>query len=146
MDEFITLSSSNIPLFSSLYQSVFNSPPWNDGWTEDAVTERLTSFAMFPTFHGLGLRRQGEPMGLVLGWGERWVNGWTLHIKEMCIKPSEQHKGTGKQLMLAFEERLHDLGFLSANLQTGKEAPAQFFYEGIGYRNLGLVSLHKQLS
>ncbi|MBD9668838.1 GNAT family N-acetyltransferase [Variovorax sp. VRV01] len=146
MEEVIALSSVNIRQFSPLYQSVFNSPPWNDGWSEDAVIERLTGFAAFPTFQGVGLVREGEPLGLVLGWGERWVDGWTFHIKEMCVHQSGQRQGLGKKLMLAFEERLRRLEFLGANLQTGDAAPARIFYEGIGYRALGLVSLHKQLS
>ena len=104
-DQDITLlSPANIVEFAPLYRTVFNLPPWNDGWSEEAVTERLTSFAKSPTFRGMGVLTAGEPIGLVLGWGERWVQGWVFHIKEMCIHERYQREGYGAKLMQCFED------------------------------------------
>lgn len=143
-DMIVPLSSANVDRFAQLYQSVFNSPPWNDGWSGAAVSERLAAFAACPNFHGLGLLHDDEPVGLVLGWGERWVDGWTFHIKELCIHAACQRQGQGKKLMRAFEENLQGLGFRGANLQTADSAPARSFYEGMGYGQVGLVSLHRR--
>lgn len=146
MENFTLLSVENIAEFVPLYCSVFNSPPWNDGWSEAAVAERLTSFTQSPTFQGMGLSLQGEAVGLVLGWGERWVQGWVFQVKEMCIHVRCQREGFGARLMHAFELHLRELGFTSTNLQTGESAPARVFYEGLGYKTADLVSLHKKLS
>ncbi|MFM9923752.1 GNAT family N-acetyltransferase [Variovorax sp. H27-G14] len=146
MEKIIPLSSENIAQFVPLYRSVFNSPPWNDGWSDTAVAERLAAFAACPNFHGFGLTHAGESMGLVFGQGERWVNGWTFHIKELCVHAAVQRQGQGKKLMLAFEAHLQQLGFLGADLQTADAAPARLFYEGLGYKSSGLVSLYRKFA
>jgi len=92
----------------------------------------------------MGLSMHGEAIGLVLGWGERWVQGWVFHIKEMCIHERYQGQGFGAKLMRGFEEHLQARGFMSANLQTGESVPARKFYEGLGYKQSGYVSLLKK--
>jgi len=144
MESITSLSLENISEFVPLYRSVFNAPPWNDGWTEAVAAERLASFAQSPAFQGMGLSMHGEAIGLVLGWGERWVQGWVFHIKEMCIHERYQGQGFGAKLMRGFEEHLQARGFMSANLQTGESVPARKFYEGLGYKQSGYVSLLKK--
>lgn len=92
----------------------------------------------------MGLSMHGEAIGLVLGWGERWVQSWVFHIKEMCIDERYQRQGFGAKLMRGFEEHLQARGFMSANLQTGESAPARKFYESLGYKQCGYVSLLKK--
>lgn len=116
MDQLIEISTENFQQFALLYQEVFNAPPWSDGWTVLAATERLGSFATMPTFKGLAICRQQQPIGLVLGWGERWVNGWLFHIKEMCVHADYQHQGVGKKLIREFERSLAQNGFTGITL------------------------------
>ena len=143
--EFVTITRANVHLFSALFRSVFNSPPWNDGWSEQAAVERLTAFAEFPQFRGLGLMMEGKPVALILGWGERWVEGWVFHVKEMCIRNDLQRQGLGTQLLSTLEEQLTTDGYTATYLQTGDSAPARFFYENLAYKNSSLVSLSKKL-
>ena len=146
MDEFIEVSSNNVDGFVTLYQSVFNAPPWNDGWTKLAVIERLNAFAGIPSFKGLAIMRNGQALGFVLGWGERWINGWEFHIKEMCVDPAYQRQGIGRSLMQHFEERLSKDGFIGLTLQTGGQTPARTFYESLGWKPINLVTLNKTLN
>ena len=64
MDQLIEISTENFQQFALLYQEVFNAPPWNDGWTVLAATERLGSFAAMPTFRGLGIFGMSKPSAL----------------------------------------------------------------------------------
>ncbi|MDM0044540.1 GNAT family N-acetyltransferase [Variovorax dokdonensis] len=145
MNRFVTITTSNITDFAGVYQEVFNSPPWSDGWSRDAVLERLESFAEFPSFLGWGLIREGSPVGFALGWGERWVNGWTFQLKEMCITQQFQSKGLGRALLETATSELRGRGFRSINLVTGRSSPAAAFYEHVGFGEQGLVSLHRDL-
>lgn len=141
---FVPLTEQTIPTFVELYEAVFNAPPWNDGWETSAVLERLTSFAQHPKFQGLGVQEAGRPIALVLGWGERWTQGWHFHIKEMCIAPQKQRTGLGTKLLAEFEGQLVLAGNSGVFLETGQSAPAKQFYECNGYRNLSLVSMGKR--
>ncbi len=145
MKEIVRLDPTNIAGFVDLFRSAFNAPPWNDGWSSEAASERLQLFASFPTFLGVGLLHDSRAVGLALGWGERWADGWTFYLKEMCTEPSFQRQGVGTSLMNALENSLRQQGFDSINLQTGRTAPAANFYEQRGFRSLDLVSLAKRL-
>jgi aminoglycoside 6'-N-acetyltransferase I len=141
--EVVEITQENIHSFAGLYIDVFNQPPWNDGWSKTAVLERFQSFAAFPRFRGLGYLTAGHPTALVFGWGERWTNGWNFHVREMCVAVPLQRGGFGKRLLLAFEKQLFAEGFKSVFLETGQAVAARKFYEGLGYKNLSLVSLSK---
>ena len=143
--ELVAVTRENICSFAGLYTSVFNNPPWNDGWSETAVHERFESFAQVPKFRGLGCHTDGKPSALVFGWGERWVKGWHFHIKEMCVAASLQRQKTGTWLLAAFERELVAAGYQGAFLETSQSAPARDFYEKLGYNNLSHVSLAKRL-
>lgn len=145
MNAFVPLNTTNIMGYVDVYRSVFNAPPWNDGWSTEAASERLRVFTSFPTFQGIGLVRDSRPAGLALGWGERWTEGWTFHLKEMCLAQTLHRQGLGTRLMNALEESLRRQGFDSIHLQTGRTAPAANFYQQQGFRSLDLVSLAKRL-
>ncbi len=141
----VALTAENIADCADLYLGVFNAPPWNDGWEHAAVVERLTAFMAFPAARAMGLLVDEVPVAMVLGWKERWVNGWTFHIKEMCVAGHLQRQGAGAVLMLALEDALRTEGGVSVNLQTLEEAPAFGFYEGLGYRKGRVVMQGKLL-
>ena len=143
--EVVPLTPENIASFARLYQSVFNEPPWHDGWSEQAVLERLASFAQHPKFCGMGCLLDKTPVALALGWGERWVGGWHFHIKEMCVASKVQRQKVGTELLSAFERELSRQGYKRVFLETGESAPARMFYEKHGYSRIKLATLAKSI-
>jgi len=97
-------------------------------------------------FKGLAIERDGTPVGLALGWGERWVRGWIFHLKEMCVAAPLHRHGTGSRLMREFEQRLRAQGFGGVTLQTGAHAPPRSFYLALGYQLIDLMALGKSLN
>lgn len=140
-----TLTAENIACCADLYVGVFNAPPWNDGWEHAAVVERLAAFMAFPAARAMALLVEETPVAMVLGWKERWVNGWTFHVKEMCVAGHLQRQRAGAILMRSLEDVLRGEGVVSVNLQTLENAPAFGFYEGLGYRKGQMVMPGKRL-
>ena len=141
----LLLNTDNIGICVPLYCSVFNAEPWNDGWSEEAVYERLSTFTKIPHFEGLVHEIEGEPVAMVLGWGERWTKGWTFLIKEMCVHPSQRRSGLGANIMLELEQQLIDKGYLDAYLETLSEGPSVDFYSSLNFRTIALVMMKKKL-
>lgn len=141
---FTVVTPSDVESFAELYVSVFNAPPWQDGWSASAAAERLRSLAAAPHFEALGAFHAGTPVGLVLGCGERWVNGWVLHIREMFIAASLQRRGVGRQLLAQFESSLVR-NYTHVYLQTAARVPAHAFYSDCGYTAIDLVSMRKRI-
>ncbi len=142
---FFAITRDSISQFVDLYVTVFNSAPWSDGWTQDAVRERFESFSTFPTFFGLGCITHNQRVGLIFGWSERWTNGWHFQTKEMGVAREFQGKRLGTEMMQAFEYALLEHAVKQTYLQTGENAPARNFYESLGYKTISLVSMSKKL-
>jgi aminoglycoside 6'-N-acetyltransferase I len=141
---FEEINPENILQVVPLYMAVFNSPPWNDGWSELAATERMRSFAKYPKFFGLKLSVDGVAIGFALGWAERWVDAWKFHLYEMCISPDWQGQGYGRILLSELERQTRGKGHTAMFLQTGAKVPARKFYDACGYRDHGLVIMGKR--
>jgi len=103
---FAIVAPSDIARFAELYATVFNAPPWQDGWSISAAMERLQALAAMPRFEALGAFQAEKAVGLVLGSGERSAKGWVLHLREMFIAPALQRSGIGKALLAEFERSL----------------------------------------
>jgi len=141
---FAVVRSGDVEAFAELYASVFNAPPWLDGWTMPAARERLRSLAAAPRFEALGAFQGHRPVALVLGSGERWVKGWVLHLREMFVATSLQRNGIGRRLLEQFEASL--LGkYTGLYLLTSTRVPARSFYAACGYAPLDLVSMRKHI-
>jgi aminoglycoside 6'-N-acetyltransferase I len=139
------LTNANISRVVDLYATVFNSEPWSDGWSNDAALERLSAFVSFPTFVGIGCFAGDRAIGLVLGWSERWTQGWHFQIKEMCVATEYQSQHLGTRLMGVMEKELVSRNIHRIYLQTAETVPAKQFYENLGFRRIPLVSMSKTL-
>ena len=69
--------------------------------------------------------------------------GW---VNYLAVKPSQQRKGLGQQLMQETETLLKQKGCPKINLQVRTSNPSVIaFYEAIGYANDHVVSFGKRL-
>jgi len=69
--------------------------------------------------------------------------GW---VNYLAVKPSQQRKGLGQQLMQEMETLLKQKGCPKINLQVRTSNPSVIaFYEAIGYANDHVVSFGKRL-
>ena len=46
------MTKENIADYAKLYMSVFNSPPWNDSWSEETAVRRISEMMSSETFIG----------------------------------------------------------------------------------------------
>ena len=141
---FEELNPENILQVVPLYMDVFNSPPWNDGWSELAATERMRSFAKYPEFFGLKLLMDGVVIGFALRRAERWVDAWKFHLYEMCTSQRLQGNRYGRILLSELEKQTREKGYTAIFLQTGASVPARKFYEVCGFRDHGLIIMGKR--
>jgi aminoglycoside 6'-N-acetyltransferase I len=141
---FAVVAAKEVEAFAELYASVYNAAPWHDGWSVPLARERLRGLAAAPMFEALGAYQAGTRVGLVMGSGERLVQGWVLHIREMFVAPDLQRSGIGRGLLAAFERSLAG-SYIGIYLQTGGQLPADKFYASCGYATSDIVSMTKRI-
>ena len=54
------MTKENIADYAKLYMSVFNSPPWNDSWSEETAVRRISAMMSSETFIGKAGRINGS--------------------------------------------------------------------------------------
>ena len=115
----------------TLYTSVFNAEPWNDGWKEEDAEERLIDILNNPHYWGVGLYdNEDELLGFLLGYSEKWLDARHFYINEMCVKTELQGKGIGSKLLSSLEEHCKNNHISRINLLTARQGQAEAFYKG----------------
>ncbi|HKO54192.1 MAG TPA: GNAT family N-acetyltransferase [Polyangiaceae bacterium] len=139
------LGLDDLEAVASLYVQTFNAPPWSEGWSIEAASERLEG--ILGAANGLGVlaSRQGTPIAFALGYLEQWVSGAHFQLKEMCTAPAEQRQGVGTFLLDSLLSTLKERGVIQVFCETRAGVPAEAFYRRAGFRALNVVALGKRL-
>lgn len=137
---------SDLDALTSVFVSCFNEPPWNDGWTLEAARERLGAIVESRFFCGAVAFVDEEPVGLVLGQKERWVDAFHFNLQEMCVRSSYQRRGVGRALLDYLKQELQRDGVSKMYLITGPDGPADALYSAAGfYRSRGRIVMASSL-
>lgn len=133
MEQIIALTAQHLDECTSLYASVFSSPPWNEQWSENAAKQRLYETFATPGFVGFGYMIDGQLQGFITGNTEQWLNSRLFYLKEMCISSRYQGKGIGKKLLQHLKESNQQQGINKIYLMTKRDTPALQFYLSQGF-------------
>ncbi len=116
-----------------VFIDVFNAAPWNDRWTPDTATRRLSDLRSVPGFEGAALLVKGALTAFVGGYRQRWWDGSDhFYVAEMAVRRADQRSGYGTRLLHTFLDGL--AGVSQDYLLTVTDAPAAVFYHRAGFR------------
>jgi aminoglycoside 6'-N-acetyltransferase I len=125
----------DIAELTQLFVACFNAPPWNDGWSEAAARERLGDLLSAKQARGAVALDGIQPVGMILGQRERWVDAHHFNIVEMCVLPAQQRQGIGEALLAHLTQQLELEGVTKLYLITAPETDAARFYAKQGFRS-----------
>jgi aminoglycoside 6'-N-acetyltransferase I len=125
----------DIAELTRLYVACFNSPPWNDGWTQEAARERLEDLLAARQARGVVAFIGVDAVGMLLGQKERWIDSHHFNLVEMCVLPSNQRQGIGRALLAHLVRELEVEGASKLYLMTAPESHASAFYSKQGFRS-----------
>lgn len=111
-----------------LYIDVFNSEPWNETWTYQSASERLTDLINTPKFLGFLLFDNDNLIGFIAGNSKKTYSGLTFYLAELCINNQTQGKGYGSKLLHYLEDELKQRNIQSLYLLTATGGLAEAFY------------------
>lgn len=130
---FLPIQKSDIQKCASLYSQFFSSPPWSEPWTDEEADNRLRYLMDSKGFFGFLAEKDGKTIGFVLGTTEPFVGGNAFYLREMCVCPTEQGRGIGKELIAYLHTALVSLDVSRSYLITQRGGHAARFYEKNGY-------------
>lgn len=127
------LRMNNLSAVVTLYCEVFNASPWNDHWTKETASRRLTEAIQTPGSLGLLLWHEGQLVGGLVGYQEQWFDGSHFFLKEMFVAPNRQRQGLGTQLIHHLRRILTTQGVGRIYLLTARGSAAADFYAKHGF-------------
>lgn len=135
MIEYKELTKEHINEIAEIYVRAFNSEPWNDDWTVETATKRISQMINCEGFDGLVACEDEKILAMILGNHEYYYNGMHFHIKEFCVDLNLRGKGVGAQLIEQFTNRLVSKGIDEIILFTAKGDWTEGFYIKHGFKS-----------
>ena len=146
MIEYKELTQEHINKIAEIYVRAFNSEPWNDEWTVETASKRISQMMNCEGFDGLIVCENDKILGMILGNHEYYYNGMHFHIKEFCVDLNLRGKGIGTQLIEEFSNRLVSKGIDEIILFTARGGWTEGFYKKHGFKNFeDMVMMGKEI-
>lgn len=118
---------------ATLFISVFNSPPWNEQWSQDVALLRLEDCFNTPGNYGIVAIVEDKVCGFAIGVIEQYDRTKSFYLKEMCVNSIEQRSGIGTKIMDELYHNLASKGVGMIYLLTMRDTFAATFYEKCGF-------------
>jgi aminoglycoside 6'-N-acetyltransferase I len=128
-----SIEEGHLRACATLFVSVFNSPPWNEQWSEDVALQRLEDCFNTPGSYGIVAIADDKVVSFAIGVIERYERTKNFYLKEMCVSSIEQRSGIGTKIIDALYQNLADRGVGMIYLFTMRETPAAAFYKKCGF-------------
>ena len=129
------MTKENIADYAKLYMSVFNSPPWNDSWSEEPAVRRIPTRKM----PNLSAYIDDAPIGIIMGQSEQGDVSVQFHLLEFFVKVSAQNNGIGTSLMNELKTELKSQGITHIYLITSHGEKTEGFYSRRGFRTVSEI-------
>ena len=146
MVKYKELKKEHIKEMAEIYVDAFNSEPWNDEWTIESASKRISQMINCEGFDGLVAYEDDKLIGMILGNHEYYYNGMHFNIKEFCVDLKLRGKGMGSKLFEEFIKRLKSRGIDEVILLTSKTEGTEGFYKKHGFKSFeGMIIMGKEI-
>jgi len=131
------IADADIPAVVALWQAAGVTRPWNDPLHDLAFARRGPHSTVLVAL-------EGPAVVATAMVGEDGHRGWVYYV---AADPGRRGRGLGRAMMAAAEAWLVARGVAKLNLLVrGDNRAVIGFYEGLGYRDAGVVCLQKVLT
>lgn len=144
---FKEICKEQIKELASMYMDAFNSPPWNDKWSIESSTTRLSQMIYTLGFYGMSCYDDNSLIGMILGHSECYYDGTYFQITEFFIDINHRGKGIGSLLLNTFLEKLREQNKSKVFLVTSRTSETEGFYKKSGFISIeNMVMMNKSLN
>lgn len=134
---FADMEMADIKEYAELFVSVFNAPPWNDGWTNLTARMRIGELLNTGNCVGKAAYENGQLIGIILGQKEHSYDGVHFQIQEFCVRTENQRSGCGTRLLAALKDELNALGVVNIYLITQSGESTESYFQKRGFTTSG---------
>ena len=146
MVKYKELTTENIREIAEIYVDAFNSEPWNDEWTIESASKRISQMINCEGFDGLVAYEDEKLIGMILGNHEYYYDAMIFQIKEFCVDVKVKGTGIGAKLLDEFTTTLKTKGIDRIILITSRTDGTEGFYKKHGFENFkGMTLMGKQI-
>ena len=146
MVKYKELTKEHIKEIAEIYVDAFNCQPWNDKWTTESASKRISQMINCEGFDGLVAYKDEKLIGMILGNHEYYYDAMLFQIKEFCVDVKIKGIGIGAKLLDEFTTRLKTKGIDRIILLTSRTDGTEGFYKKHGFVGFeGMVMMGKEI-
>lgn len=147
MTKYKEITKDYIRDIAEVYIEAFNSEPWNDEWTIESASKRISQMINCEGFDGLVAYEEEKLIGMILGNHEYYYDAMLFQIKEFCVAPQVKGTGVGAKLLDEFTIRLKAKEIDRIILLTSRTNATEGFYRKHGFNSFeDMVMMGKEIS
>lgn len=126
---------NQIDKIADTYIKIFNADPWNESWSIDRATKRLTQVAGIPDSTGIVVwGADGSVVGFAVGAYEAWDKGDQFYLKELGVRPDMQRQEIGSQILEQIIAAAFKQNASQIVLDTQRNIPAYRLFERFKFK------------
>lgn len=147
MIKYKELTKEHLIDVAEVYVEAFNSEPWNDKWSIESASNRISQMINCEGFDGLVAYEGEKLIGIILGNHEYYYDAMLFQIKEFCVASQVKGTGVGSKLLDEFTIRLKAKGIDRIILLTSRRNETEGFYRKYGFNSIeDMVMMGKDIS
>jgi GNAT superfamily N-acetyltransferase len=131
---FESMQLRHLPELAQLYVKTYNAPPWNDGWEEYTVRQKLSQMMNCEGFLGIVSKDSHDTItGMIVGEKEIYYNCIQFFVKDFCVAHDIRGTGIGSELLKELERQLLSMEIRKLYLFTSRNDDTEGFYQKRGF-------------
>lgn len=140
------MNEADLEAAATIISRAYAAPPWNEHWSADAATERVSQLLAAPRRIALVAWDAGKCVGITIGTWRRHHTGQLLYLEEVAVLPCAQGAGVGTALLGAIVEAAKAAGCDKVWLVSQRSGRVSEFYRRNGFVSSDKLDIYSKLA
>ena len=140
-----TLHEDDIQECARIYAHAYREEPWNEKYRREQICHYLICYLHSSTKCAYSLVHDGRIIGIALGLIVPSIDSPYFRLEDICIDPTHQRKGYGREFLRLLSEVLTESECDSILLGTQAGYPSHHLYLQCGFQEIDSVLLYRPL-
>ncbi|OCP22487.1 GCN5 family acetyltransferase [Ensifer sp. LC54] len=139
------LSEEDLEEAATVISRAYAAPPWNEDWSFEAATERVSQLLAAPRRIALAAWQAGDLVGITIGTRHRHYSGQLLYLEEVAVLPEAQGAGIGSALLGTIVDAAKVAGCHKLWLVSQRAGKTSEFYRRNGFVSSDKLDIYSKV-
>ncbi|NRP73743.1 putative N-acetyltransferase [Ensifer psoraleae] len=140
------MNEADLEAAATIISRAYAAPPWNEDWSVEAATERVSQLLAAPRRIALAAWDADSLVGITIGTRHRHYAGQLLYLEEVAVLPGAQGAGVGTALLGAIVAAAKAAGCHKVWLVSQRTGRVSEFYRRNGFVSSDKLDIYSKVA